>query len=50
VEEYQGWRRGGKRDEEEEEEKEEDGHVKSILHRTGKNLLRAIKKADQRKL
>ncbi len=43
---------GGKRDEEEEEEEEEeeDGHVKSILHRTGKNLLRAIKKADQRKL
>jgi hypothetical protein len=42
---------GGERDEEdEEEEKEEDGHVKSILHRTGKNLLRAIKKADQRKL
>jgi hypothetical protein len=42
---------GGERDEEEEEEEEEeDGHVKSILHRTGKNLLRAIKKADQRKL
>jgi hypothetical protein len=42
---------GGERDEEEEEEEEEeDGHVKSILHRPGKNLLRAIKKADQRKL
>jgi hypothetical protein len=40
---------GGERDEEQ-QEKEEDGHVKSILHRTGKNLLRAIKKADQRKL